>query len=318
MARSCPLLRRDNVKNRKTLGFRLLTTVNPGPQKIFCAPLSDLRALVRPRDEAPVDPAISTEYSVMQGQFFWYDIMTTDTKAAAKFYADVVGWGIQNADTGGKEYTVFTANGQGVAGLMPIPEEADKQGVRPAWMGYVAVDDVDAAAAKLKREGGTVHRPPETVPGVIRFAVVSDPQGAGFYIARGLSTDSPPPLPPGTAGTIGWRELFANEWQAAFSFYQTLFGWTKADALDMGEMGTYQLFATGAEPVGGMMTRPAAIPRPFWGYYFNVPAIDAAVGRVKAAGGTINMGPHEVPGSLWIIQCTDPQGAYFALVSAKR
>jgi uncharacterized protein len=254
----------------------------------------------------------------MQGQFFWYDIMTTDTKAAAKFYAEVVGWGIQNADTGGKEYTVFTANGQGVAGLMPIPEEAAKQGARPGWMGYVAVDDVDAAAAKLKREGGTVHRPPETVPGIIRFAVVSDPQGAGFYIARGLSTDVPPPLPMGTAGTIGWRELFANEWQAAFAFYQTMFGWTKADAMDMGEMGTYQLFATGADPVGGMMTRPAAIPRPFWGYYFNVLAIDAAAERVKAAGGTVNMGPAEVPGPLWIIQCTDPQGAYFALVSAKR
>jgi len=244
--------------------------------------------------------------------------MTTDTKAAAKFYAEVVGWGIQNADTGGKEYTIFTANGQGVAGLMPIPDEAAKQGAKPGWMGYVAVDDVDAAALKLKREGGTVHREPETVPGIIRFAVVSDPQGAGFYIARGLSTDVPAALPLGTAGTIGWRELFANEWQAAFGFYQKMFGWTKADTIDMGEMGKYQLFATGAEPVGGMMTKPAAIPRPFWGYYFNVSALDAAVVRVKAAGGVIVMGPAEVPGPMWIVQCTDPQGAYFALVSTKR
>jgi uncharacterized protein len=254
----------------------------------------------------------------MQGQFFWYDIMTTDTRAAAKFYAHVVGWGIQTADAGGKEYTIFTAEGQGVAGLMPIPDEAAKQGAKPAWMGYVAVDDVDAAAAKLKREGGTVHRPPETVPGIIRFAVVSDPQGAAFYIARGLSHDVPPALPHGTAGTIGWRELYAVEWQSALAFYQKMFGWTTADTIDMGAMGKYQLFATGAEPAGGMMTKPPMIPRPFWGYYFNVPSIDAALERVTAAGGAIVTTPQEVPGPMWIIQCTDPQGAYFALVSVKR
>jgi predicted enzyme related to lactoylglutathione lyase len=256
----------------------------------------------------------------MQNQFFWYDIMTTDTRAAAKFYADVVGWGIQRADPdGSKEYTVFTANGQGVAGLMPIPEEAAKNGATPAWMGYVGVSDVDAAAAQLKREGGTLHRAPETVPGIIRFAVVADPQGAAFYIARGLSTDVPPLLPSGTAGTIGWRELMADEWQGAFAFYQKMFGWTKADSVDMGPMGTYQLFSTsGIEAVGGMMTKPPAIPRPFWGYYFNVPALDAAVGRVTAGGGTLLMGPAEVPGEQWIVQCRDPQGAYFALVSTKR
>jgi len=30
------------------------------------------------------------------------------------------------------------------------------------------------------------------------------------------------------------------------------------------------------------------------------------------------MGPHEVPGGQWIVQCTDPQGAHFALVAMKR
>jgi uncharacterized protein len=39
----------------------------------------------------------------MQGQFFWYDVMTTDTQAAAKFYGEVVGWGVQNADAGDKD-----------------------------------------------------------------------------------------------------------------------------------------------------------------------------------------------------------------------
>ena len=56
----------------------------------------------------------------MQGKFFWYDVMTTDTQAAQKFYGDVVGWGAQDSGTPGADYTLFTVNGQGVAGLMPI------------------------------------------------------------------------------------------------------------------------------------------------------------------------------------------------------
>lgn len=255
---------------------------------------------------------------MMHGQFFWYDLMTTDTQAAADFYGQVVGWGLQRADAEGKEYSIFTVNGQGVAGLMPIPEDAARQGVGPAWMGYIGVDDVDAAAEKLKREGGAVHRGPVTIAGIIRFAVVSDPQGAGFMIARGLSHETPQLAPLGTVGTIGWRELYAGDGPSALAFYEKTFGWTKADAHDMGAMGVYQLFATGAEPAGGIMTKPPAIPRPYWGYYFNVSAADAAADRVRAAGGKVINGPLAVPGPMYIIQCTDPQGSYFALVAPKR
>ncbi len=251
-----------------------------------------------------------------QGQFFWYDVMTTDTKAAAKFYSAVIGWGTQDAGVGGQGYTLFTVNGQGVAGLMAIPEQAT--GMPPCWMGYIWADDVDAMCAQLEKEGGKVHRPPSDVPGIIRLAVVSDPQGAGFLLAKGLSAGAFPPLPMGASGTVGWRELMAVEWKAAFAFYEKLFGWTKATAHDMGPMGTYQLFATGAEPVGGMMTKPDVIPVPNWGYYFNVEAIDAAAERVKTAGGKVIMGPTEVPGGQWIVQCVDPMGAHFALVALKR
>jgi predicted enzyme related to lactoylglutathione lyase len=42
------------------------------------------------------------------------------------------------------------------------------------------------------------------------------------------------------------------------------------------------------------------------------------VERVKAHGGQVVMGPHEVPGGSWIVQGLDPQGAGFALVSPAR
>jgi predicted enzyme related to lactoylglutathione lyase len=185
-------------------------------------------------------------------------------------------------------------------------------------MGYISVDDVDEAAARLARAGGKIHRPPCDVPGVIRFAVVADPQGAGFLIAKGLVGDAPPELPIGTPGTVGWRELYASDGRSAFGFYESMFGWSKGEALDMGPMGIYQMFATGESPVGGIMTKPAAIQMPYWGYYFNVDGIDAAAERVAAGGGTIINGPHQVPGGQWIVQGSDPQGAMFSLVAMRR
>jgi predicted enzyme related to lactoylglutathione lyase len=82
----------------------------------------------------------------------------------------------------------------------------------------------------------------------------------------------------------------------------------------MGPMGIYQLFAIDGVPSGGMMTKCADVPAPRWQYYFNVDDIDAAEARVKQRGGQILNGPMEVPGGSWIVQCTDPQGAVFALL----
>ena len=86
----------------------------------------------------------------------------------------------------------------------------------------------------------------------------------------------------------------------------------------MGPMGVYQLFATGGEAVGGMMTKMPQEPRPFWLYYFQVDKVDAAVERIKQGGGKILNGPMEVPGGQWIAQAADPQGAMFAIVGKTR
>ena len=254
----------------------------------------------------------------MANAFFWYDVMTTDTRAAQKFYCDVVGWKLMNPGRPGEDYRVLSTNGHGVAGVMPFPADARATDVHPVWMGYIAVDDVDATAEKVRQEGGTVHRPPSEVPGVIRYSVVADPQGSGFLIAKGLVEGPPPPLPTGTAGTIGWRELYASEWRSAFAFYEKLFGWTRAEAIDMGSLGMYQLFAAGAEPVGGMMTKPPEMRAGGWGYYINVPSIDAAGERVRAGGGKIIHGPEQVPGGQWTAQALDPQGAAFGMVAKER
>jgi predicted enzyme related to lactoylglutathione lyase len=89
--------------------------------------------------------------------------------------------------------------------------------------------------------------------------------------------------------------------------------------MDMGPMGTYRIFNNGGAPVGAMMTRdPKNAPVPFWLYYFNVEDIDAANGRITEKNGQVLMGPHQVPGDLWIILGQDPQGAMFALVGPRK
>ena len=66
-----------------------------------------------------------------------------------------------------------------------------------------------------------------------------------------------------------------------------------------------------------MFTKPPTLPLPFWLYYFNVDDIQAAAKRVEAGGGQIVYGPTEVPGGAWIVHCTDPQGAIFALLDRR-
>jgi hypothetical protein len=254
-----------------------------------------------------------------RGRFVWYELMTTDMAGAAGFYTAVVGWGIRDSAMPGIDYRLFMSGESMLAGLMTMPEQPRKMGVPPNWTGYVAVDDVDAAADKVRRLGGTVHMPPTDIPNVGRFAIVTDPQQAAFAIFKGRS-EPPPEPPPGAPGQVGWNELYAGDWETAFAFYSDLFGWRKDQAMDIGPLGTYQLFAlsSGGPAIGGMFNKPASVPATFWLYYFNVEAIDAAAERVKTNGGSIVNGPMEVPGGAWIIQCMDPQGAMFALTAPQR
>jgi predicted enzyme related to lactoylglutathione lyase len=253
-----------------------------------------------------------------QGKFVWYELMTTDPKAAEEFYRSVVGWGAQDAGMPGMTYTLLTVGGVPAAGLMEMPERVSSSGAPPAfWTGYVFVDDVDASAAQAAGEGGAVHHAPDDIPGIGRFAVISDPQGAAIALFKSTMMAGQS-FAPDTPGSVGWHELYAGDREAAFAFYAKLFGWTKAEHFDMGPMGVYQLFAAGGKTTGGMMTKPPQVPVPCWLYYFCVEAIDAAAARVQSGGGRILNGPMEVPGGSFVVQCLDPQGGPFCLIAPRR
>ena len=250
------------------------------------------------------------------GRFVWYELATTDTQAARAFYTEVVGWGTRDAPMPGMAYTLFTAGAASVGGLIDLPEDARRMGLRPSWLGYVGVDDVDATAERIKQLGGAMHVPPTDNPNISRFSVAADPQMATIALFKWLNPGQEQHADLDAPGRVGWHELLAADWEKAWAFYGELFGWQKADA-DTGAVGTYQLFSARGLTIGGMFTKPPTVPVPLWLYYFNVGDIDAAAKRVEAGGGQILNGPIEVPGGRWIVQCTDPQGAMFALAGKR-
>ena len=170
------------------------------------------------------------------GRFVWFDLMTTDVPAANAFYSKVVGWTARDAGMPGDYYTLLSAASTDVGGIMPIREHLAAAGAKPTWMMYIGVDDVDVFAAKVKDAGGVIHRAPEDIPAVGRFAVVADPHGATFVLFWG--NGEPREATPAAPGHVGWHELYTADLDAAWNFYSTLFGWTKAQSVDMGPHGS--------------------------------------------------------------------------------
>jgi hypothetical protein len=246
--------------------------------------------------------------------FIWYDLMTPDLRASEDFYSRVVGWKIADSGMPGISYSILSAGDTMVGGMMGMVEG----GPPPMWTGYIHSSDVDADAKRAAALGGKVCKPAEDIPEVGRFAVIADPGGAMFNLFRPNSTEELKKVPRGTPGHISWHDLRARDGGKAWNFYSQMFHWTKSDALEMEPGAVYQMFATGGEAIGGMMTMRPETPFPHWQFFFAVDAIDAAAERVRSAGGTIIMEPMEVPGGEWIIEVRDPHGATFGLVASRR
>lgn len=255
--------------------------------------------------------------SSLLGRPIWYELMTTDTAAAERFYCDVIGWTAAPFDASPMPYTVFSRSGNaGVAGMMRRPDDMP---MPPFWAMYVAVPTFDDAAAHITRLGGRGLSPVIDIPEVGRMQMMADPQGAAFYIMQPASSNETPEGDP-QPGEGSWHELMTTDADAAMRFYEEVFGWMPSEAMDMGEMGKYQMFNRPHGMIGGMMNKPkelAHVP-PHWAIYFMVPDIDSAAERITRGGGQILNGPMEVPGGDWIVNAMDPQGAAFSLHARRK
>ena len=251
------------------------------------------------------------------GDFIWYELLTTDPDAAADFYGSVLGWEVNDSGQAGMDYRLLSIGDTNIGGMMALTSESLEAGMRPVWLGYIGVNDVDATIGAITAAGGTVRMPATDSPGVGRLALLADPQGAGFYVMRGAIEATSTAFSTTEPGHCSWNELSTSDLRAALDFYGARFGWEKGDVMDMGALGDYQFITQGGRTIGAMMARPPDSPPPMWTYYFRVSDIDAAAASARTGGAHILHGPCEVPGGDRILIGSDPQGALFALVGRR-
>ena len=125
---------------------------------------------------------IGAELVQEPGTITWAELMANDTGQAVEFYEKVL-----NVETGKMEgpfpYTTIKVGGNYVAGMMNISDMGPQAAnVPPHWSIYFGTSDADDTAEKAGSLGGKVMVPPSDIPGIGRFSVMQDPQGAVFSV----------------------------------------------------------------------------------------------------------------------------------------
>ena len=275
-------------------------------------------------DAVLTQPSETATETRSEGAPIWYELMVPDPAAVRDFYRATLGWEIA-AEGGpsatGSEYRMINrADGGAIGGALTIKEEM-RDKAPPRWLTYFQVDDVAAAVARAKELGATLWMGPMDI-GVGTIALLSDPQGAPFYV---MDPVPPPDRPdarsdvfePRSSGHCWWNELETPDEPAATAFYKGLFGWRTPNAMPMGDKGNYRFIDHGDGQIGAINPWMADYMTVGWLPYFGVADIEAARDAAKAAGGTINHDVHEVPGGDFIFVATDPAGAPVGFVGPK-
>jgi predicted enzyme related to lactoylglutathione lyase len=237
------------------------------------------------------------------GMFCWIELGTNDAAAAKSFYASVFGWTINDMPIpDGSVYTMLQVDGHDLGALY------EKKDARPAWSSYVNVASVDESTQRAQENGAKIITPAFDVMDVGRMSIINDPAGAslclwqpGKHIGATIRGDF---------NTLCWNELTTPDIETAREFYKTLFGWNLKVSPEYTEINV------GSTGVGGIMQitlEMQGMPTA-WTPYFCVADADAAVEKIKSAGGNVFMGPHEIPNVGRFAVCADPQGAMFNII----
>jgi predicted enzyme related to lactoylglutathione lyase len=150
-----------------------------------------------------------------RGQILWYELLTTDMKAAEAFYSKVVGWTVAPFSTSPQAYDMFMRTADApTAGVMNIPEGMQ---FPPHWEMYVGVDKLEDAVAHIERLGGKALGPLIDIPTIGRMRTMMDPQSAVFAIYEPASPQPAEAEP--HVGQASWHELMTTDAEAAMKFY---------------------------------------------------------------------------------------------------
>ncbi|MCP3734681.1 VOC family protein [Sphingomonas sp. RP10(2022)] len=257
--------------------------------------------------------------ALTDGTPIWFELTTADPQAAAGFYEALLGWTTAPSpmtEHGG--YIVATApDGDRIAGIMAPPPGAPPSG---GWSLYFLASDIAATVAKAAELGGKTVFGPMDIPHVGRFAVIVDSQGIPFSVMQPDGEDTARPFKqmPGALGHGVWIELATPDPDGAFAFYGGLFGWTKAGAMPMDEMGEYAFLGAGDARPGAVMSSTLTRAPQHWNMYFLAADIDAAIATAEKGGGQLIQGPDQIPGGDYSANIVDPAGHQIGLVGPRK
>jgi len=258
------------------------------------------------------------------GMPIWYELMVPDPAAVREFYRATLGWEIAaeggQSATGSEYRMIQRADGGAIGGALTIkPEMRDK--TPPRWLTYFHVADVESSVAKARELGAQLWMGPMDI-GVGIIALLSDPQGAPFY----LMDPVPPPDRPDAKsdvfqskapGHAWWNELQTTDEPAATAFYKALLGWKADSSMPMGDKGEYRFVEADGQQIGAINPWMPDWTGVGWMPYFGVADIETARDAAQANGGTVRHDVHEVPGGDFIFTATDPAGAPVGFVGPK-
>ena len=277
--------------------------------------MTDVREASAPTQQATGEP---------RGDFIWYELLTPDAEGSKAFYDAVVGWNIGEGAPEFQGYRMIgRSDGKAAGGVFPLTDEMRQHGARPTWLGYILVPDVDQSVKQIEGAGGKALMPPFDIPNVGRIAMVTDPQGAPFYIMKPIPPEGDPNAKSDVfsateAQRVRWNELSTTDQDGAVDFYKRQFGWNQEGAMPMGEMGDYRFIQANGVNIGAIMRKPPQLPVSSWTYYIGVDDIDRAITAINDGGGKVLNGPHEIPGGEFALNGLDPQGASFGLVGPRK
>jgi len=246
------------------------------------------------------------------GKVVFLELVTPDLAAAEHFYGGLLGWTFRDVQSGSTSYAQASLDGHSVAGIIQRPPPADGHR-RPAWLGFIAVGDVDAAEKNALKHGAKTLFAPHTIPDRGREAVIADPQGAVFAILASSTGDSPDEL--AAPGDWIWSSLITSDPDAAAAFYQALFDYDVYE-LPADEGTRHLMFASGDDARASANSLPAGAPdaHPHWISYVRVDDAVATAARATGLGGHVLVEPRTDRHGGKIAVLADPQGAVFGLL----
>ncbi len=225
---------------------------------------------------------------IRQGDLGYIVLWVPDAERAAAFYGHVLGWAF---DAASQQVT----NTDLPTGIHAAP------GVPTLFCCY-AVTDLAAARAAITEAGGTAGDTRRTEHGLTLDA--TDPQGAAFAVFEPAAGRERPPLNGSGPGELAYVTYDATQSAGFRDFYGRVLGWT----FEPGRVADGWQVRDARPMSGAAGGSPRRSTVPMW----TVADIDAAVARVREAGGTVLDEPSRQPYGL-SAECTDDQGSRFYL-----